>query len=290
MAAPVLYNEGGMELLWDTVEVFAYAGWMLTLAFPLFVIAFIVLRRRYRKKLPSHRTMVIFILVAICGGFCIFRDHIALITIGYFDVWDYARIKLQPEGPKLRPQHDVKFNLGQIHATQVIYHAKYNTYTEITDVADIDDIMASDQLRSGSWVAEYRGNIYSYYCSDIFFPADFSLKKDLLIYNPETNWPDVIFKPEVSRNSFTCMAIGDIDNDDALDVWSINDVGSVDHIIEDAGDDGTRTLGEITFKGRVYLRAYDGGIYFYVLGMLTPFLLLSIVLDIAMALRLRRED
>jgi len=87
-----------MELLWDTVEVFAYVGWILTLIFPLFVIAFMVLRRRYRKKAPSHRTMIAFLLVAICGGFCIFHIQSKIFKVSVPGAILSKDIQLFPKG------------------------------------------------------------------------------------------------------------------------------------------------------------------------------------------------
>jgi len=280
--APVLYN-GGMELLWDTVEVFAYVGWLLTLAFPLFAIAFIVLRRRYRKKLPSHRTMIVFVLIAICGVFCILS-------------FPLLEIYLFPGGLHSLDREPI-INLGNIHQLQIEYFGKYNTYAEIVTTANSNSgyFMPSSRWCNGK-------TIYSYYCGDDFIPAMTSLKEKSVIHDPDNNWPDGFPIPKISQQAFTCVAIGDIDNDDTFDVWSINDgswyaengIGGYHPYmakleIDDTGDDGTRTRGPITFKGRVYLRNPDGGIYFYVLGMLTPLLLLSIAFDIARALRLRRE-
>jgi len=251
-----------MELLWDTVEVLAEMGLVLTLIFPPFVATFIELRQRYSQKLPSHRTMIVYILVAISGGF-------SYVTEGAWRYWN--------------SQQESYIYLGSLFKSQQDYFAEYNTYAGRTG-------------RNG----------------------------------------DGAPLPTVSQNAFTCVAIGDIDNDDTFDVWSINDgekrdnkkmrgrkrrwlsddhgrrkrrrpvsrthdsgvdgtprrgsmVNLAIHEVDDSGDDGTRTRGSLTFKGRLYLEHPHGGIYFDFLGMVTPFLLLSIAIDIARALRLRRE-
>jgi len=188
---------------------------------------------------------------------------------------------------------EAHYNLDTIHRLRTTYFNKYNTYIW-------DDATAGRVYQFFSQWAYEEKTLYSYYCDHEIIPATAFLKEKALIHDPETNWPDGVVKPKSSQNSFTCVAIGDIDNDDTFDAWSINDGNSpsaqyryliieANHEVDDTGDDGTRTRGNITFEGRVYLRTPDGGIYFYLLGMLTPLLLLSIAVDIARAVRLRRE-
>jgi hypothetical protein len=45
--------------------------------------------------------------------------------------------------------------------------------------------------------------------------------KHTYVPKPEGAWP-IALKPQSSKTSFTCMAVGNIDNDSDLDVWSIN--------------------------------------------------------------------
>jgi len=46
------------------------------------------------------------------------------------------------------------------------------------------------------------------------------------------NWP-VDSKPAISKAGFTCMAVGNIDKDDTLDVWSINDAKILENVQSD---------------------------------------------------------
>jgi len=288
-----------MELVWDTVEIFAYVGWILALTFPLFVIAFIFLRRRYGKKLPSHRTMIVFVLVVICGGFCVYSTRLIQMIIdevpGEFFI-EYIEKSILNPTEILR--QEPKFLLDSISEHQKNYFAEYNTYAG----GSHDDSLCifrifSVKLAMHDFTFTAGESIYSYYCGEYVIPAAISLKKESVVHDPETNWPDGASKPAVSQSGYTCVAIGDIDNDDTFDIYSISYPSIIGaeysevlvHEIDDTGDDGTRSRGSLTLNGRVYLNDRKGGIYFYVLGMLTPFLLLSIAIDIVRAARLRRE-
>jgi len=278
----VLYNQTSMELVWDTVEVFGYVGWILTYAFPLFVIAFIVLRRRYQKKLPSHRTMIVYVLVAVSAGSQIFYSTLVFATFFYWPIkQDPAEFMDEP------------MMLATVFQLQQAYFAEYNTYAGRTGSG------GDGAFADMGW---YFGNVlsaYSFYCGGDVIPASVPFKTKMVINNPEADWPDNVPKPNVSQMAFTCVAIGDIDADDSFDVWTVNDGTTTElfgyirakHLIDDSGDDGTRMRGDITFKGELFHRGIGGGlgIKFYFMGMLTPLLLLSIVFDIARAVRLRRE-
>jgi len=238
--------------------------------------------------------MVVFVLVAVCGGFCIFREYIYDISRRVDPSWSdiifiISHADIHPLPTSLNNEkvdwYVVKNNLKFIYTKQTDYYAAYNSYYSPSNVFNfpVNTIPVV-------FTRDMRGNLYTHYCGDVIVSANVFLKADQLIHNPENNWPDGAPIPKVSQQAFTCVAIGDTDKDDTFDIWSINDGDSLpNHDIDDSGDDGTRKRGAINFSGRAYQRYNDGGAYFYVLGMLTPLLLLSIAIDIARAARAPRE-
>jgi len=107
------------------------------------------------------------------------------------------------------PQSEVKTNLGAIYVAQLSYFSENNTYAG-----------GSDTFKLINWEPASQ-NRYAYYCQGAMIPNKLPMRVDY-VPKPDGRWP-VTAKPQSSQSGFTCMAVGNIDNDDTLDVWSIND-------------------------------------------------------------------
>ena len=104
-------------------------------------------------------------------------------------------------------QSEAKTNLGAIYQAQLAYFSRTNTYA------------AGDQAFQILEWKPFGQNRYAYYCDSAVIP---NLLGRVVILMPNKNWP-VETKPASSQTGFTCMAVGNIDSDDTLDIWSIND-------------------------------------------------------------------
>jgi len=104
---------------------------------------------------------------------------------------------------------EAKTNLGAIYVAQLSYFSRTNTYAGGPDTFKIINWEPAGQNR------------YAYSCQGAMIPNKLSLG---IHYTPmpDGRWP-VATKPQSSKTGFTCMAVGNIDNDETLDVWSIND-------------------------------------------------------------------
>jgi len=106
-------------------------------------------------------------------------------------------------------QYEAKTNLGAIYVAQLSYFAYHNTYAGGPDVFHLIYWEPSGQ------------NKYAYYCGHDLIPNKI-IWRNAYLPMPNRDWP-IDTKPASSNSGFTCMAIGNIDSDDTLDVWSIND-------------------------------------------------------------------
>lgn len=118
------------------------------------------------------------------------------------------------EHPDCR-QSEAKTNLGAIYVAQLSYFSNANTYAS-----------GPDAFKLLQWDPVGQ-NRYAFYCQGTMIPGKPPKRWQFwLIRNyplpSDSNWP-VALKPASSKTGFTCMAVGNIDNDETLDVWSISD-------------------------------------------------------------------
>jgi len=106
-------------------------------------------------------------------------------------------------------QSEAKFSLGQIYVAQQAYFSRTNTYASGPDAFKLINWEPAGQNR------------YAYYCQGAVILNRLPIGVDFT-HGREWRWPVETF-PASSRTGFTCMAVGNIDNDETLDVWSIND-------------------------------------------------------------------
>jgi hypothetical protein len=120
-------------------------------------------------------------------------------------------------------------NLGAIFVTQVAYYGENLTYA--------GGPKAFDQL---GWVPEGEAR-YAYFCGDDVIPRGRAKALGLELGG---NWPLKV-RPQTTRDSFTCLAVGNIDYDQVLDVWSFSDNKERRNLFNDLGYATQRDLEEI---------------------------------------------
>jgi Tfp pilus assembly protein PilE len=103
-----------------------------------------------------------------------------------------------------KPVPEAKSNLAAIYVAQQLYFSRYNHFAASTP--DKTCFQLIDWEPAGQ-------NRYRYYCDTSVILEKISLRG----CNPVPPHADV------SKMGFTVYAIGNIDNDDQCDVWSIND-------------------------------------------------------------------
>ena len=106
-------------------------------------------------------------------------------------------------------QSEAKTNLGVIYRSQLEYFSRTNTYASGEKAFEILNWNPPGQNR------------YAYYCDTAVIANKLPIGSGGMPL-PDEDWP-VELKPQSSQTGFTCMAVGNIDNDWMLDVWSIND-------------------------------------------------------------------
>lgn len=111
-------------------------------------------------------------------------------------------------------QSEAKWNLSNIFTCQVAYHGQSGEYASTFEQLD--------------WGPE--GQIlYAYYCGKGIIKNN---KGEPMDFDPEKNWPFKV-APITSKTAFTCMAIGNMDRDDTIDVWTIDDHKHLRNIVND---------------------------------------------------------
>ncbi len=122
-------------------------------------------------------------------------------------------------GPRAK-QSEAKTNLGAIFTTQVAYFGEYNTYAG-----------GPDCFENLGWAAEGEA-LYSYYCGQDEIPCDRRGCDDHPCFQ-------LTLKPSLlksSREGFTVVAVGNVDDDGFCDVWSMRDSKFLKNDLNDLGD------------------------------------------------------
>lgn len=184
-----------------------YLGIGLALLFPLYFIAFIVLTiQSFRRKLqagPSIATLALYFLFSIL--FLLKLPGVIEMTL-------------------MEPMLEAKANLGAIYVAQLSYFSHANTYADRAMV----NSKSLDCFQLIHWKPTDPTR-YSYYCGHDVLPNS---QGSPLPLRPGRDWPFTVL-PSVSASGFTVFAIGNIDRDDFLDVWTINDSKILNHLLDD---------------------------------------------------------
>jgi len=119
-------------------------------------------------------------------------------------------------------QSEAISNLKSIYIAQLSYFSNNNTYSG-----------GAKAFQHMNWLPAGE-NLYAYYCGGDIIPNKLPMgdRKNPPLPKDE-DWP-VEIKPASSHTGFTCMAIGNIDNDPQLDVWVINDAMNLTNPLNDA--------------------------------------------------------
>ncbi len=119
-------------------------------------------------------------------------------------------------------QSEAKQNLGAIFFTQIAYFGEYNTYAG--RAGENGDGAFADL----NWLPEGDTN-YAYYAGDdVIAPT----KPYVTLFRAGKPWPFSI-KAQTSKNAFTAIAIGNHDQDQCPDLWTINDAKVLTNVIND---------------------------------------------------------
>ena len=114
-------------------------------------------------------------------------------------------------------QSEAKTNLGAIYVAQQRYFSQTGGYASGDEVFQLIQWDSQGQNR------------YSYYCDDAVILNKLPLGRS---FDPRQDWP-VAQAPSSSASGFTCMAVGNIDNEPTLDIWSINDAKVLTNDLDD---------------------------------------------------------
>ena len=147
-------------------------------------------RRAYRKQLekrPSWLRLLLFTFAIIMIW--------AILTPNFFRYAACASSK------------EAQANLRVIYLAQLVYFSRSNTYAG-----------GGEAFKLMNW--DRGGHRYAYYCDRAVISNRLPLGIEK-IPMPDEDWP-VDLKPRSSQTGFTCMAVGNLDNDPELDVWAIN--------------------------------------------------------------------
>ena len=107
-------------------------------------------------------------------------------------------------------QSEAKTWLTAIYYAQKAYFSRTNTYAGGPDAFKLINWEPAGQNR------------YAYYCQGAMIPSKLPELYARFNYGRNWHWP-VKTVTATSKTGFTCMAVGNLDNDEMLDVWSIND-------------------------------------------------------------------
>lgn len=118
---------------------------------------------------------------------------------------------------------EAKVNLSSIAVATFVYSQEYKKMPAPKDGENFFDLVG--------WKPEYSTR-YAYYCGkDVVMPVNGNAD----LPDPNKNWPLPI-KPILSETELLCFAIGNVDSDPFLDVWTIDMKKNLVHQLDDIDD------------------------------------------------------
>jgi len=198
-------------------------GLLLLFLFPFYLIYFFIIRHRAKalhlgpEAKLGYRVLIFYFVVII----------ISLSFAG-------TMLGFQNFQPKAK-QSEAKSNLAAIYQAQLSYFSQTNTYAGGKNAFKLIGWKPSGQNR------------YAYYLGDSFVP---NLSGVEIPFRPGADWPFPT-QPESSKTGFTALAIGDVDADECLDLWIINDQKVLNNKISDINSSISEGMGTICPKTRV---------------------------------------
>ena len=105
-------------------------------------------------------------------------------------------------------QSEARTNLPGIYTAQRAYQGDKGEFAA-----------GPDAFAIMGWGQDSDRRRYSYFCGESVVQNAIDMEISM---RPGVDWPLAV-KPAASRDAFTCLAVGNLDGDVFLDVWSIND-------------------------------------------------------------------
>jgi hypothetical protein len=119
-------------------------------------------------------------------------------------------------GPYIPPRsYEAKSNLMEIFNAQIAYFGMHDTFA-----GGADSFILLEWSPKGP-------NKYAYYCGDYGIANSYGPK---VPFENASEWP-MTERPRTDAESFTCGAIGNIDEDGFPDIWIINDSKELKNIV-----------------------------------------------------------
>jgi hypothetical protein len=106
---------------------------------------------------------------------------------------------------------EARKNLQSISNAMSQYHSRTSEYPAGSNAFEFIEWSALNENR------------YSYFCGGDVYP---NVLGKPIQKKPGAEWPFTV-SPGASPTGFTCMAVGNVDGDEANDAWSIDDTGEV---------------------------------------------------------------
>jgi hypothetical protein len=122
-----------------------------------------------------------------------------------------------------RKPAEAKLNLGAIYSTQTAYFGEHNTY------AGRAGTNGSGAFADIKWMPPEDTNYAYYIGDDCLNPTKLKVESDC---KPGANWP-YSFRSQSSAHGFTALAIGNLDFDPCMDIWSVNDAKELRQLADD---------------------------------------------------------
>lgn len=123
---------------------------------------------------------------------------------------------------------EAKINLGAIYFAQMAYYGAHNTYAGRAGVNGTGAFADLGWMPTGN-------TIYAYYAGkDSIPPIPATVQVRCRL---DKDWP-IADMPESTVHGFTIVAVGNVDQDPCLDVWTINDTKELRNIYNDTSNAG----------------------------------------------------
>ena len=127
-------------------------------------------------------------------------------------------------------QSEARQNLGGIYTAYVSYFSDWNTYPTAagTPCTVVEGCTAVNCLTVADWAPTGRTR-YAYSCvGTIVFPNVLPTLNSLA-----SSCSTAAGSSEASTNAFTVTACGNVDNDDIVDIWWVNDIKEIENVYND---------------------------------------------------------
>jgi hypothetical protein len=156
---------------------------------------------------PKKKSPAVFIALGCLGAVVLAAALIAALIL--MTPADFSHYSAKAK------QSEAKINLRELETAQTLHHLQAKEYASPGADRKCFDIIA--------WQPEGKTR-YTYYCGDEKFPCT----------SPRCDpCPNVKNLSRIAKDSYTLMAVGNVDRDQDCDVWIINDAKNLQHVHDD---------------------------------------------------------